>query len=82
MSAVVVAIGAVALAPIAFNLLGLVVVLLLPLLLDRLTMSTWDRMMRERRRHAERTARAMRRMSDIRRQTLVRMDQVEERWRP
>lgn len=77
MPALVIVIGAVALAPMAFYLLGLVAVLLLPLLFDRLTMSPWQRMMRERRRHAERTARAMRRMSEIRRQTLARMDQAE-----
>jgi ABC-type transport system involved in cytochrome bd biosynthesis fused ATPase/permease subunit len=77
MSAVALTIGAAALAPMAPYLLLLVVVLLLPLLFDRLTESPWQRMMRERRRHAERTARTMRRMSEIRRQTLARMDRAE-----
>jgi|CZKG01.1.fsa_nt_gi uncharacterized protein HemY len=81
MPALVLVIGAVALAPMAFYLLALLVVVLLPLLLDRVTMSPWQRMMRERRRHAERTARAMRRMSEIRAETARRMDRAERRRR-
>jgi uncharacterized protein HemY len=49
------------------------------LLVDRTCMSPFDHMIRERRRHARRTARAMRRMSEIRRQTTERMDRAEER---
>jgi hypothetical protein len=76
-------IGAVALASMAFYLLGLVVVVvLMPLLFDRLSESPWQRMMRERRRHAERTARAMQRMSEIRAETARRMDRAERRRRP
>jgi hypothetical protein len=40
------------------------------------------RAIRGRRRHAERTACAMRRMTKIRRQTIRRMDAAEGRWRP
>jgi hypothetical protein len=49
---------------------------------DLNTMSPAQRMMRERRRHAQQTARAMRRMSAIRRETARRMDRAERRWRP
>jgi hypothetical protein len=44
--------------------------------------SPHQRMMRERRQHAERTARSMRRMSQIRADTIRRMDEAERRWRP
>lgn len=40
------------------------------------------RFMRERRRHAERTARAMQGMSQIRARTIRRMDEAERRWQP
>ena len=43
------------------------------------SMSPEQRMMRERRRHAERTARSMKRISEIRRQTLARMDRAERK---
>jgi hypothetical protein len=36
-----------------------------------------QRQMRERRHHAERTARAMRRMTEIRRQTAEQMDRIQ-----
>ena len=55
---------------------------LLILLTTCSSMRPYDRAARERRRHARRTARAMRRMSEIRRQTIERMDQAEqEGWR-
>lgn len=38
------------------------------------------RMMRERRRHAEQTARAMQRMTRIKARTIRRMDEAEGRW--
>jgi len=41
------------------------------------SISPEQRMMRERRRHAERTARAMRRMSAIRAETIRRMDRAD-----
>ncbi len=40
------------------------------------------RLMRQRRLHAERTARSMRRMSRIRARTIRRMDEAERRWQP
>jgi hypothetical protein len=40
-----------------------------------------QRMMRDRRRHAERTARAMRRMTQIRREAIDRMNRAEEEGR-
>jgi hypothetical protein len=48
-------------------------------LVHRATMSPTQRMMRQRRLHAERTARAMRRMSRIRARTIRRMDEAEGR---
>ncbi len=39
-------------------------------------------LLRESRRHAEQTARAMRRMTAIRRETARQMDEAERRWRP
>jgi hypothetical protein len=51
-------------------------------LVSRATVSPQQRMTRERRRHAERTVRVMRRMTAIRRETLRRMDEAERRWRP
>lgn len=49
---------------------------------DTIGASPAERLMRKRRRQAERTARAMRRMSKVRRQTIERMDRAEERnWR-
>lgn len=44
-------------------------------------MDPWRRQARERRRHAEKTARAMRRMSAIKRDTLDRMDRADGRRR-
>lgn len=41
-----------------------------------------ERLMRQRRRDAERAARAMRRMSAIRQETIGRMDRIEGRHRP
>lgn len=51
-------------------------------LVSRATMSPEQRMMHQRRRHAERAARTMRRMTAIRRETARRMDEAERRWRP
>lgn len=48
-------------------------------LVHRATMSPTQHMMRQRRLHAERTARAMRRMSRIRARTIRRMDEAERR---
>ena len=48
-------------------------------LVNRATMSPAQRMMRQRRRHAEKTVRAMRRMTAIRREIARRMDRAEER---
>lgn len=50
-------------------------------LVSRATSSPQQRMMRERRRHAYRTAHVMRRMSRIRARTIRRMDEAERRWR-
>lgn len=44
--------------------------------------SPQERLMHKRRRHAMRTAHAMRRMSRIRARTIRRMDEAEGRWRP
>lgn len=75
MPAVILVIGSTAVA--AAGLL-----MILSFLLFRVaSMSPEQRMMRERRRYAERTARAMRRMSEIRRQTARRMDRAEGRRR-
>jgi hypothetical protein len=52
------------------------------LLVSRATMTPAERMMRDRRRHAERAARTMRTMSRIRAETIRRMDEAERRWRP
>jgi ABC-type bacteriocin/lantibiotic exporter with double-glycine peptidase domain len=52
---------------------------ILILLISRATMSPTERMVRERRRHAERTMKAMRTMSRIRAETIRRMDRAEER---
>jgi hypothetical protein len=60
----------------------LLVAFLLVLLIDAATMSPHQRLMRERRRHAEQTARAMRRMTRIKARTIRRMDAAERRWRP
>jgi ABC-type transport system involved in cytochrome bd biosynthesis fused ATPase/permease subunit len=73
MLALVLVIGSTAVA-----LAGLLMILLF-LLVRVASMSPEQRMMRERRRHAERTARSMQRMSEIRRQTLARMDRAERR---
>jgi hypothetical protein len=51
-------------------------------LVGRKPLDPWRHEARERRRHAERTARAMRRMSRIRARTIRRMDEAERRWRP
>jgi hypothetical protein len=48
---------------------------------DLITGNPVDRAFRERRRHARRTARAMREMSEIRRKTIERMDRAEEEAR-
>jgi hypothetical protein len=51
-------------------------------LADWITRGPVDRASRERRRHAKKTARAMRRMTTIRHQTSERMDRAErEGWR-
>lgn len=54
------------------------------LLLDwlRSWRSPQRRLLRERRRHARRTARAMRQMTAIRIRTARQMDEAERRWRP
>ncbi|HEY2142377.1 MAG TPA: hypothetical protein VGG98_10005 [Solirubrobacteraceae bacterium] len=67
---------------VAFYAAALVLVLLLPFLLGWVSRSPYEHLMRERRRHAERTARAMRRMTRIKAQTLQRMDRAEGRRRP
>ncbi len=61
---------------IVLALLGAVFVM------DRMTATPAQRAWRERRRHAERTARAVRRMSRIKAHTLRQMDEAERRWRP
>lgn len=48
---------------------------------DTITASPAERLMRKRRRHAERTARTTRRMTKIRQQTIERMDRASERGR-
>jgi hypothetical protein len=58
----------------------LVVAYVLILLISRATMSPAQRMMRERRWHAERTARSMRAMSRIKAETIRHMDEAERRW--
>jgi hypothetical protein len=58
---------------------GLVAVLLLAVLAGVAGCSPEQRMIRERRRHAERTARAMRRMTRVRENTIARMDRAERR---
>ncbi|HYM46565.1 MAG TPA: hypothetical protein VES65_10475 [Solirubrobacteraceae bacterium] len=66
---------AASLLPASLAVVGLLVLLAL---LDRLTEPTHaERLMRERRRHAEETARAMQRISAIRQQTIERMRQAE-----
>lgn len=45
---------------------------------DRFTSSPFDQAIRARRRHARRTARAMREMTEIRRKTIERMDRAED----
>lgn len=61
----------------SFLVAGLVI-----LLVNWCAMSPYDHAVRERRRHAERTVRAKRRMSEIRRQTVERMDRAEQKgWR-
>ena len=45
-------------------------------------MSPTRRLLRERRRHARRTARATHQMTAIRIRTARRMDEAERRWRP
>jgi mannitol-specific phosphotransferase system IIBC component len=51
-------------------------------LVSRATMNPHQRMMRARRRHAEQTAHAMRRMTRIKTRTIRRMDEAERRWHP
>ena len=51
-------------------------------LVHRATMSPTQRMMRQRRLHAERTAKSMRRMSRTRARTIRRLDEAERRWQP
>jgi pantothenate synthetase len=63
--------------PVTILLAAAVVVVLLGLT----SSSPEQHLMRERRRHAERTARTLRRMSEIRRQTVERMDRASERGR-
>jgi ABC-type bacteriocin/lantibiotic exporter with double-glycine peptidase domain len=58
------------------------VALALVLLLGLASMNPEQRMIRERRRHAERTARTVARMSKVRALTIRRMDEAERRWRP
>jgi hypothetical protein len=72
MAALVLVIGSAAVA-----LAGLLLTLSF-LLIRVASMSPEQRMMHERRRHAERTSRAMRRMSEIRRETLAHMDHAEQ----
>ncbi|HEX5852654.1 MAG TPA: hypothetical protein VFY36_06145 [Solirubrobacteraceae bacterium] len=68
----------------AVFILVIIVVLvafLFGLILALAAVSPQERLMRERRRHAERTARAMLRMTEIRQQTAERMDRAEGRPR-
>jgi len=59
-----------------------VLITLAELLDARKRQRPYDRMLRERRRDARRTAHVMRRMSAIRRETAERMDRAEEEgWR-
>lgn len=60
-------------------LTALIVVFVLVLLIGLANASPQQRMMHERRRHAECTARAIRRMSRIRARTIRRMDEAERR---
>jgi fatty acid desaturase len=60
-----------------FVAVSAVVAVLLILFVNWCTMSPYEHAVRERRRHAERTARALRRMSEIRRRTIERMDRAE-----
>ncbi len=57
----------------------LVIVAALAVFVDWRSPSPYGREVRARRRHAKRTARAMRRMTEIRRQTAERMDRTEGR---
>jgi hypothetical protein len=79
MLALIVTLGALAsaLMIVALPILAFVALLLV----NAATTSPHQRMMRERRRHAERTARTMARMSQIRRDTAARMDRAEGRGR-
>ncbi len=66
---------------INFCVTGTIIIGLLCIVLyfgDLITGNPVDRAFRERRRHARRTARAMREMSEIRRKTIERMDRAEE----
>lgn len=66
----------------AYVLAVVVAVFIVVFLVHRATMSPAQHMVRQRRLHAERTVRAMRRMSRIRARTIRRMDEAERRWRP
>jgi hypothetical protein len=76
MLAIVLIIGSATAAAVAVLLVAFLLVLV-----GLANMSPHQRMMRERRRHVQRTTRAMRRMSAIRRETVRRMDQAEGRRR-
>jgi len=59
-------------------LIGFAVVLALVVLLGVLTTPTYqERLIRERRRHAEETARVIQQMAAIRNRTIARMDEAE-----
>ena len=75
-----------ALAPVLWTLgiafVGFLIVIALDALLEQKRWRPYERMVRERRRSARRTAHVMRRMTEIRRQTAERMDRAEEEgWR-
>ncbi len=76
MPALILVIGNTAVAAAAFLLIFLF------LFARGASMSPEQRMIRERRRHAERTAKTMARMSKVRALTIRRMDEAERRWRP
>jgi hypothetical protein len=71
----------------AFANLATILFVVLVVLVGVASITTWPmsherRMVRERRRHAERTVRVMGEMTAIRLRMARRMDEAERRWRP
>lgn len=64
---------------VAHVLAVVVAAVIVAFLVHRATMSPTQHMVRQRRLHAERTAKSMRRMSRIRARTIRRMDEAEGR---